>query len=117
MSMLEELYLLLSINGLSVDGRVYPNSAPDQPIAPYVVYQRIFSNSENVLTGKSGLVNTRVQIDIYDKSFANAQSIFRQLDELMNGWNTQNVSLNSQDFYESDVKLHRVQAEYSIWHF
>lgn len=116
MTLQSDLFTLLSTGGTDCAGRVYPGVAPDAPTLPYMVYSRINTNSENVLSGTSGLANTRMQIDIYAKTYVQAQTIARAVDTLMNGWNYQNVSILSQDMYEPDVKLHRVIADYSIWH-
>jgi hypothetical protein len=115
MSVQEQLLGLL-LNTTDADERVYPIMAPDGVAKPYIVYQRVLSNTENTLSGNAGITNTRMQLDIYADTYAGAQALFGQLDALMSGWAVQNISLHSQDLYESAVKLYRVLAEYSIWH-
>lgn len=112
----EQLYTLLAAGGTAAAGRIYPLVAPDTPVRPYIVYNRVSANSENVLAGSSGLINTRLQIDVYADAYADAQALAAQVDALMAGWAVQTVSLPAQDIYEQDVKLHRVLLEYSLWH-
>lgn len=116
MSIQSELFTLLSTGGTDCAARVYPVVAPDTPVVPYMVYSRINTNSENVLSGSSGLANTRMQIDVYAKTYTQAQAIARQVDALMAGWSNQNISVMAQDLFEEPVKLHRVIMDFSIWH-
>ncbi len=116
MTIQEQLVALITAGATGVGGRLYALTAPDLVTTPYSVYTRVFFNSENVLSGNSGLVNTRMQIDVYSKTAAEAAAIATQIDALMAGWSVQNVSLPGQDFYEPTVKLYRVLLEYSIWH-
>lgn len=100
----------------SAGTRVYPLTAPDGVTKPYITYQRVAVNSENVLFGDSGLVNTRLQVDMFAKTYGEVDVLAQQLDALMDGWSVQNVSILSQDGYEPDVKVFRVSTDYSIWH-
>lgn len=114
MTMLQDLATLLE-STLAGD-KVYPVVAPDAPVPPYIVYFVVASNAENVMSGDSGLVNTRVQVDVYARSYGDARAIALQIDQLMAAWSVQNVSLLSQDGYEDDVKLFRVTTDFSVWH-
>lgn len=116
MTMLEILAQYLQAGSTLAGNRIYPVIAPDKATCPYVVYQVIFSNSENVLDGSTGLINTRIQFDVYSKVYGEAKQLFAQLDSLMNLWSIKNVSLGSSDGFESAVRLFRVSADYSIWH-
>lgn len=115
MSIQEQLLTLLS-GATAAGARVYPMTAPDAVASPYITYQRISSNTENVMSGNSGLTNTRMQIDVYATTYAQATSIANQIDTLMAAWAVQNVPISSQDFYEDPVELFRVSSDYSIWH-
>ena len=115
MTVQEQILALLS-GGTAAGTRVYPLTAPDQVVKPYITYQRISSNSENVLSGNSGLTNTRMQIDVYATTYAEATSIAVQVDALMSAWSVQNVSIQLQDFFEDQVKLFRISHDYSLWH-
>jgi hypothetical protein len=115
MTIQEQLFALLS-NATSALDRVYPLIAPDAVAAPYVIFQRISASTENILSGSSGLINTRIQVDVYAATYAQAQGVAAAIDGLMATWTVQNVSVLSQDFYEPEAKMHRVLTDYSIWH-
>jgi hypothetical protein len=115
MTIQEQLFALLA-NATPAADRIYPLIAPDSAPPPYLVYQRISANTENILSGSSGLINTRIQLDVYATTYAQAQDIAAAIDGLMAAWNVQNLSVLSQDFYEPDAKLHRASIDYSIWH-
>lgn len=114
--MLYTQLLALLNNATDAGPRIYPQVAPDAPVKPYIVYQRISANSENVLSGKTNLINTRLQMDCYADTYVAAQALAAQVDALMDGWIVQNISNPAQDAFEPDVRLHRVIMDYSIWH-
>lgn len=113
---MQEAFVALVQNATAADDRVYPQIAPDNVQRPYIVYQRVTENVENVLAGRTGLINTRLQVDVYATTYAQAQQIATAVADLMASWALPNVSILSQDIYESEVKLHRVMTDYSIWH-
>lgn len=115
MTIAEQILALLA-GATAAGARVYPLTAPDGVAKPYITYQRISSNSETVLAGSSGLTNTRMQIDVYATTYAQATSIATEVDALMSAWLVQNVSILLQDFYEDQVKLYRISHDYSLWH-
>lgn len=110
-----EQSLFSLLNGL-VGGRMYPLVAPDSPVAPFIVYQNINNSPEVCLDGNIPISNTRMQIDIYDKSYAGVKAIKAAMDAAMQGASLRNVPLNGNDFFEPSVKLYRVQQDYSIWY-
>ena len=115
MTLQAQFFTLLS-NATPALDRVYPLIAPDGVARPYVVYQRVSATTQNILNGTSGLINTRLQVDVYATSYAQAQAIAAAIDALMADWSVPNVSVLSQDFYEPQAKLHRVSTDYSVWH-
>ena len=116
MSAMQEQLLTLLSGATDAGTRIYPNASPDKPARPYLVYTRASSNSENVLGGYGGIMNTRIQIDAYADSYAAAQALASQVDALMRAWALQNVSYPAIDQYEPETRLHRVILEYSVWH-
>lgn len=116
MTIQQQLAALITGGLTGVGARFYPLTAPDQVVRPYATYQRVSANSENSLSGNTGLINTRMQIDVYADTYSQAQSIAAQIDALMSGWAVQNTSQGAQDLYEDAVKLHRVNLDFSIWH-
>ena len=116
MTMVESMVGLLTNGGTAAGNRIFPMTAPDSVVRPYIVFQRITTNDENVMGGSTSLYNTRMQIDCYADTYAGVIALAAQVDALFIAWTIQNVSLGQQDLYESDVKLYRIQADYSIWH-
>jgi hypothetical protein len=114
---MQESFVALIQNATEAEDRVYPQIAPDDVARPYIIYQCITVNSENVLSGRSGLINTRLQVDVYASTYSQAQQIAQAVDALMVTWSFQNVPILVQDIFESDVKLHRVMTDFSIWHY
>jgi hypothetical protein len=96
-------------------GGSYPNIAEQGAVPPYLVYQRIISLTNNHLQGPSDLQNTRVQIDAYARSYAGAQQLAADVRAALQGAAFSNVQISEQDFFEMDVRLHRVSLDYSIW--
>ena len=109
---LEQLQAVL---GPLVGGSSFPNLAAQEALPPYIVYQRIVSITHNNLQGPSDLQNTRVQIDAYAKTYAHVQQIAAQVRQAMQGAGFINLQISEQDFFETEVRLHRVSLDYSIW--
>jgi hypothetical protein len=100
-------------------GRVYPNAAPDKPDYPYLVYARISARQQQTIEANGGsgnLINTNMQLDIYAKTYAEAQSLSAQIQLLLKSWAMQNLIIFEQDFYEQEEQLHRVLMEIVVWH-
>jgi hypothetical protein len=112
----EDLVTLLS-GATAAATRVYPQVADATPARPYIIYSRISSNSENVMSGSTGLFNTRLQIDVYADTYVAVQALAAEVAALMDGWDKQNVSYPQIDQYEAETRLHRVILDYSIWHY
>lgn len=112
----ERLYALLSatIPAASVAIMVAEQGAD----FPHITFQSIYSTTENVLSGNGNppIGQTRMQIDVWAKTYAEAQSLSKQVSAALLGWDAQNVQIGSRDAYQSDVRIYRVILEYSIWH-
>lgn len=113
---MQQLQAMLVAGATNAGARVAPLTGQANWQRPYIVLQRVSFNSENVLSGSSGLANTRVQIDVYGATYSDVATLAAQVDALMSAWSVQNVSSHAQDFYESDVQLFRMALDYSIWH-
>ena len=82
---------------------------------PYIVYQRVVRVIYNNLQRPSNLQNTRVQIDVYAKTYSAAQQLASAVSLVMQAAPFINLQISDQDFYEMQVRLHRVSLDYSIW--
>lgn len=98
-----------------VAGRVYPLIAPNKPTVPFIIYQNIANTPEVTLADGIPINNTRMQIDCYDKTYAGAKALAVSIQIAMAAASFINVPAMSQDLYEADVKLYRVQQDYSLW--
>ena len=58
-----------------VGDRVYPHHAADTDVLPFIVYQRISTARENLMTASDGLVTVRVQLDLYDTDHERSQEL------------------------------------------
>jgi hypothetical protein len=107
---------LAALLGPLVSMRVYPLVAPDSPVTPYIVYQNIANSPENTLADGVPINNTRMQIDVYDKTYAGVKALAASVVAAMAGASFTNVPGINQDLYEADVRLYRVLMENSIWY-
>ena len=110
----EQLFTALS--GVA-GGRVFPNLAPNDVQAPYLVYLRVASVPENTLADGIPIDNTRVQIDCFDTTYAGALALAESVKAALRASNITFVLLMEQDQFEFDALLHRVILDFSIWHY
>lgn len=100
----------------TVGGHCYPVVAPDQAPRPYITFQVVSNVPEVSLDGPSGQSRRLVQVDIYGESYASAKGIEQQVFDAMAAATAfKSVPLMSRDLYEAEVKLHRVNMEFSVW--
>lgn len=113
-SLQAELVALLSP---LVQGRMYPNCAPEQAGSPYLVYRRISVTSIPVLNGgRSQQQRSQFQLDLYASSYASASDTAQKLRLLLAAWPQPHLIHLEQDLYEPDCALHRVLIELAVWH-
>jgi hypothetical protein len=102
--------------GIAATGaNVWGNAAPDNVVAPYIVYFKVIGRPDNTLDGVAGTERHRFQIDIYSTTYGEVKTIYGQLKTAMAGASFANLQIENQDFYESDTKLHRVRSDWSIF--
>jgi hypothetical protein len=137
MALAEALYALLSQNGGVValaGGRIYPLSAPQSVVTPYVVYQRISAVRLRTLDGPEGRSMPRMQIDAYATTWLAARALADAIRQALDGFDgtvtigndsppeTERIRAASlqtdRDFIETDVdpKLYRVSSDYFVVH-
>lgn len=116
MSLQEDLFTLAAP---IFSSRVYPNVAPEAVARPYMTYTRITGLEETTLDGNGGvnnLRNTRLQLDVWAATYAEAQTKAEALRTALKNWTVTNIFQSDQDMYEPDTKLHRVMLDISTWH-
>lgn len=100
---------------LAPTSALHPMIAPQGTQLPYVTYQRIASNVNNVLSGPPSIDNMRMQIDVMARTYAESQTLAQAIIASMQAWPVQNVLISNYDLYEQDVQVFRVLLEFSIW--
>ena len=112
-TLIEQVQALL--DPLAAGGAWYGANTTQQPVYPYIVWQRIVSIPNVSLQGPSDMQNTNVQIDIYARQISQAAGIETAMEAALAAASLSNVPTLSQDFYEPDVKAYRLLKEYSFW--
>lgn len=113
-TLLEDLQTVLK--PLAAGGAWYQINEAQPPVYPFIAYSRVVSTTNNSLGGASALQNTRVQVDVYARSIAQAEAIGDALVSAMNAgpW-AACVQISSEDFYEFEARTYRVVKDFSIW--
>lgn len=126
-----------------VAGRIYAVRAPQSETRPRITYQRISGASDHVLSGPSGLTDTRVQVDCWADdpatsstpatvtAYAQARDVALQVKAALDGFRglvtsgeSPSDSLrikstrleNDQDLPEEERRLSRVSLDFIIGH-
>jgi hypothetical protein len=107
-----------------VASRIYPSPLPQAPTLPAITYQRISGGRGETFDGPSGLAWPRIELDFWALTHDGARALFDAARRSLNGAAfvasgvvVQKAQVISEtDFYEADVKLHRVSADLMVWH-
>ena len=97
----------------AVVGKCYPMVAPEKPVVPYAVYFQVANSPEVTVETRIPIENTRFQVDVYAKTYGQAQTLANDVRTAMMGLKA--VPISAQDLYEDEVKLYRVLQDFSIW--
>lgn len=68
------------------DGKRFWLRSPQATKPPYVILQRITGIRDYHMQGASGLVESRVQIDCYDKTYSGVADIARSVVSILSGY-------------------------------
>ncbi|MFZ5762836.1 MAG: DUF3168 domain-containing protein [Thermodesulfobacteriota bacterium] len=105
-----------SVLAATVSGRCYPMVAPDNTDRPYITFQVVSNVPEVSLDGPSGQSRRLVQVDVWGESYASAKGIEQQVAAAMAAATAfKSIPLMSRDLYEDEVKIYRVNMEFSVW--
>ena len=96
-------------------GGAWDKVAAQGTAPPYITWQMIVSPANVSFGGASNLQNTRVQIDVYARTGADTEALAKAIATAMAAASFKNVPLSVQEFYEPEVKLHRISLDYSLW--
>ena len=114
-TLVESLYEVL--NPLAPGGAHYMTneSDPATRVWPFIVFQRVAHTPNVTLKGSTNLQNTRVQIDIHARTFAEAESIESVVEQAMAAWAVTNTPVSDVDLVEEVSRSVRIAKDYSIW--
>lgn len=124
---------LAAFSGLSalVGTRIYPLFAPERPVSPFVIYQRISAERTGSIYGPSNIAIPRFQIDAYATTYAGAKAVATQVRLALDnyrgtvsytGGSTKircAVLANDLDLYEDSIQpdpLYRVSMDFMVYH-
>jgi hypothetical protein len=114
MTVQETLYTALQS---TVGGRLYPLVTPSPVTLPYAVYQVISQVPSNVLADTPGLFNTRIQVDVFARTYAECQTLKASVRTAMvSGFGFKATEINTTDLFEEEARLYRVSLDWSVWH-
>jgi len=103
--------------------RVYPNSMPQSPTYPLIVYQKVSGYRPHHLGGVSGVARPRFQIEAWAATYTAAKSLAKAIREALDGtrYTSGTVTFYSLiqgefDNYEPNTETHRIIQDYTIRH-
>ncbi len=102
-----------------VSTRVFPSLIPQGSTMPAIVFAVVSDVPENALTGDSTtrLVNARVQIDCYSKTYLEAHAVSAAVDVVLSALSSPDLSAwreISRDLYDDEAQLHRVSMDFAV---
>ncbi|QDP57386.1 MAG: hypothetical protein Unbinned3696contig1008_64 [Prokaryotic dsDNA virus sp.] len=120
---------LLADAGLTalVGNRVNWNARPQAQASPSVVLTRVGGTRDYMMAGASGLVDSRIQIDCWGKTYGSAIGVSRAVAAALSGLQTTigGIRLHG-SFLDSERQsyeqgsggedFHRVSLDFIIWH-
>lgn len=101
-------------------GGAHRARAPQGAAVPYIVFSFASSDVANVLDGPPVANNTRLQVDVYSASAADADAVMDAVTAAMqaaaDAGNPRNYALSSPaDLPDPDTRLYRLMIEFSVW--
>lgn len=113
-TLLEDLQTVLA--PVAVGGAWYGDNEAVTPVYPFLVYTRVAVTPNTALSGSSALKNTRVQVDVYARSIAQAEQHAAAVVAAMASgpWNSC-VQVSSEDLFDFEQRTFRVAVDFSIW--
>lgn len=67
-------------------GKVYVAAAPENAVAPFIVFQRVIGERWKALAGSTGQANANMQIDCYATSYYAAKALAIEVEELLDSY-------------------------------
>src|SRR5690554_4182708 len=115
-----------------IGGNIYPAALPQKPVYPAVTYQAVTGNTDYSFDGPSGLVMTRMQLDLYANSYADIIMLKRSVMAALSGFRGPVGSpplamvygafhVMERDEFQEDMeragpRVWRKSLDFNIWH-
>ena len=93
--------------------RIYPLTAPQNVVKPYITYQVINGNSNQCFSGGIYQEDIRFQIDCWSTSYANVKAISEAVVNSLVGFK-KSYNINVMDGYESETLLYRQIIDFNL---
>ena len=114
--MIPDIFTILnqpSVNAF-VGSRIYgAGHAGDSPQYPYITWQVISGQPNNLLSEAPTIDNARVQINIWSRSESEVRQAAEAARDVLDLFGYQSILIGPQK--DPDTKSYRIQMDYSIW--
>jgi hypothetical protein len=120
---------LLAQSGVSslITDRAYWSMRPQAGALPALVLAVVSPAPSYAMDGYSGLTQTRVQIDCFGVTYAQAKGLARTVRNLLNGKRFTQSSIRFEAFRNGErdlseagttegARVHRISLDFQIWH-
>nr|WP_284700719.1 DUF3168 domain-containing protein [Robbsia betulipollinis] len=110
-----ESVTVAALQGLA-SGGVYPDQAPANVAAPYIVYQSVGGVDETSMDGFEGQQNSRMQIAVWSSTRIEAVEIMQKILRAMTAAPVRGKPVGAPvSVYEDETKLYGSRLDVSIW--
>lgn len=113
-----ESEVFAALQGL-VDGRVFPDVAPEDTPVPYITYQAVGGEPVNLLTGElPGKTNTRMQVNVWASTRLAASEIGAQVENVLRSANAlqPDVLTGRTATYDDTTRYRGTTQDFSLWY-
>ena len=96
-----------------VSTRIYPMTAPQNVVKPYITYQVISDNSNQCVGGAVYQSDTRFQLDCWSTKYSEVKAIKTAVVNAILGFKSSN-SISVMDDYEDETLLYRQMIDFKL---
>ena len=111
---------------LGIGSKVYPITAAQGTLTPYVTYALGSSERMSDLTGQTALIKQQYQIDVYESTYAGLKNHKKPVIQKLKSLNLRNIGdtgpliqqaeiTNDYETYETEAKLYRAIIEVDLY--
>ena len=93
--------------------RIYPLTAPQNVVKPYITYQVINGNNNQCVSGGIYQTDIRFQIDCWSLKYSEVKAISEAVVNSLVGFKASN-NINVMDGYESETLLYRQIIDFNL---